>query len=156
MSARTHHRTKVDYEERIDVHIKSGNPRRTWRLTISTLFPPRFSVVGDPSIERNWPTAAQQREIHLLLGRAMLRHIARASDPSTPNSLDIGTDTGPSAAFVQMALSQLAGALSLPLPDRNKPVYAQAVSLLEQVERLTNPPAPLLRLQLLPLLALPR
>lgn len=55
-----------------------------------------------------------------------------------------------------MALSQLAGALSLPLPDRSKSVYAQAVSLLEQVERLTNPPAPLLRLQLLPLLALPR
>ena len=132
-------RRKVDYEERLDAYIKFGSPRRTWRLTVSTLVPPRFSVVGDPPIERNWPSAAEQRVMHLLLAQTMLNKLKLAANPYSPDGFDVGTDTGPSRNFVEMTIAQLVIALQLPTPRLTTPLFDQITSLLGAVERELKP-----------------
>lgn len=129
-------RSRVDYEERLDVYLKFSSPKRTAQLTISSMRAPIFSFT-------NTDTAADRAYMKLRLGTAMLEKLKLASNPHTPDSFDVGTKTGPSHFFVQMSVLQLARALDIVVPNVADTLFNQIESLLRAIERqrLSTPPS---------------
>ena len=129
-------RSRVDYEERLDVYLKFSSPKRTAQLTISSMRAPIFSFT-------NTDTAADRAYMKLRLGTAMLKKLKLASNPYTPGSFDVGTKTGPSHFFVQMSILQLARALDIVVPRVSDTLFDQIQTLLRAIERqrLATPPS---------------